>query len=183
LAALDAGFRFTTDGGRSYPYRGRGIGLPRFRDVLAAFPETPLLIEVKAPAASQPLRALIESSGAASRCIVAAFFAIAMPPFAGSAIARGSSQRDLIALLPRAILRRPASTLPYEIIAMPSSHRGIPLPMRGYVRAAAGANVPIHVWTVNDTREADRLWAAGVCGLISDDPGSLLAHRRSRGDR
>jgi glycerophosphoryl diester phosphodiesterase len=35
---LDAGYRFTTDGGATYPYRGMGIRVPTLEQVLAAFP-------------------------------------------------------------------------------------------------------------------------------------------------
>jgi glycerophosphoryl diester phosphodiesterase len=33
------------------------------------------------------------------------------------------------------------------------------------------------VWTVNDGAEAQRLWASGVQGIISDDPAAMLAAR------
>ena len=35
LARVDAGYRFTDDGG-DHPFRGQGIGVPSLRDVLAA---------------------------------------------------------------------------------------------------------------------------------------------------
>jgi glycerophosphoryl diester phosphodiesterase len=37
----------------------------------------------------------------------------------------------------------------------------------------------IHVWTINDPAVALRLWRAGVQGILSDDPRSILAARRS----
>ncbi|MDX2184324.1 MAG: glycerophosphodiester phosphodiesterase family protein [Gemmatimonadaceae bacterium] len=176
LAALDAGARFTRDR-RHTPYRGIGIGIPRFADVLSAFPSTPLLIELKVPDVAIPLRTLIERADAAARCIVASFHAAALTPFAGSAIAIGSSQRDLLRLLPSALRGRGPTRLPYTSIAMPARHWGIPLPMRGYAASARTAGVPVHVWTVNDPAEARRLWQRGVCGIISDDPARMLAER------
>ncbi len=177
LQRLDAGARFTADGGRTFPYRGQGITIPTVAEVLAAVPDTPLLIELKVAEAATPLRRVLEGAGAMGRCIVASFLDGAVAPFAGTGVPRGASKGDLVRLLPRALLRRAASSLPYEIIAMPTSFRRVPLPMAGYVRAAAGAGVPVHVWTVNEPAEARRLWAAGVRGLISDDPGTMLALR------
>ena len=48
LKALDIGYGYTADGGRTYPFRGKGIGLmPSLDEVLAAFPERRLLIDIK----------------------------------------------------------------------------------------------------------------------------------------
>jgi glycerophosphoryl diester phosphodiesterase len=179
LARLDAGARFAPTGARGTetPYRGTGVRIPRFAEVLEAFPDTPLLIEMKVPEVARPLRRLLETARAEARCIVASFVSAAMPPFAGSAIATGSSQADLVRLFPRAVVGWAARTLSYRVIAMPAVHWGLPLPMTGFVRAAAGAGVPVHVWTVNDPAEGERLWRAGVRGLISDDPATMLALR------
>src|SRR5262245_19840849 len=37
LRALDAGARFTTDGGKSIPFRGRGLTIPTFDEMLARY--------------------------------------------------------------------------------------------------------------------------------------------------
>jgi glycerophosphoryl diester phosphodiesterase len=48
LKALDIGYGYTADGGRTYPFRGKGVGLmPTLDEVLAAFPERRFLINVK----------------------------------------------------------------------------------------------------------------------------------------
>lgn len=48
LKALDVGYGYTADGGRTYPFRGKGVGLmPSLDEVLAAFPDKQLLINVK----------------------------------------------------------------------------------------------------------------------------------------
>jgi glycerophosphoryl diester phosphodiesterase len=48
LKALDIGYGYTADGGKTYPFRGQGVGLmPSLDEVLAAFPEQHLLIDIK----------------------------------------------------------------------------------------------------------------------------------------
>ncbi len=48
LKSLDIGYGYTTDGGRTYPFRGKGVGLlPSLDEVLAAFPGGRLLIDIK----------------------------------------------------------------------------------------------------------------------------------------
>lgn len=48
LKALDIGYGYTADGGKTYPFRGKGIGLmPSLDEVLEHFPEQSFLIHVK----------------------------------------------------------------------------------------------------------------------------------------
>ncbi|MDQ0112635.1 glycerophosphodiester phosphodiesterase family protein [Paenibacillus harenae] len=48
LKALDIGYGYTADGGQTYPFRGKGIGLmPSLTEVLDYFPDKALLIDVK----------------------------------------------------------------------------------------------------------------------------------------
>lgn len=48
LQALDIGYGYTADGGATFPFRGRDTGpMPTLSDVLAAFPDRRLLINVK----------------------------------------------------------------------------------------------------------------------------------------
>jgi glycerophosphoryl diester phosphodiesterase len=48
LRALDAGHGYSADGGKTYPFRGKGVGLiPELGEVLALFPAKPLLFNFK----------------------------------------------------------------------------------------------------------------------------------------
>jgi glycerophosphoryl diester phosphodiesterase len=48
LKALDIGYGYTADGGKTFPFRGRGVGLmPSLDEVLAAFPNKRFLIDIK----------------------------------------------------------------------------------------------------------------------------------------
>ena len=48
LKKLDIGYGYTADGGKTFPFRGRGLGLmPSLDEVLAAFPDKRFLINVK----------------------------------------------------------------------------------------------------------------------------------------
>ena len=54
LKSLDIGFGYTADGGKTFPFRGKGVGLmPSLDEVLQAFPGRPLLINVKSNDASE----------------------------------------------------------------------------------------------------------------------------------
>jgi glycerophosphoryl diester phosphodiesterase len=54
LKALDVGYGYTADGGKTFPFRGKGMGLmPSLDEVLAAFPDRRLLIHVKSRDAAE----------------------------------------------------------------------------------------------------------------------------------
>ena len=180
IQGADAGARFTKDGGSSWPYRGQGIVVPTLDEVLGTFPSMPLLIEIKAAAASRAARAVIERHNATDRCIVASFDERAMDAIRGSGIARGASRRDTAALLWRAVLRLPPSRVDFSVLCMPPQYRGLPLPVVGYAAILAPLGVPVHVWTIDDPADAARLQAGGVRGIISNDPSAILARGHSR---
>jgi glycerophosphoryl diester phosphodiesterase len=67
--------------------------------------------------------------------------------------------------------------VPYRVVCIPTSYSGLPLPVGRFARTLERFGVPVHVWTVNDPATATRLWAVGVRGIISDDPGTMLRLR------
>src|SRR5262249_12495272 len=50
LQSLDAGHSFTRDGGRTFPFRGRGVCIPLLEEALRAFPGMRWNIELKSSA-------------------------------------------------------------------------------------------------------------------------------------
>lgn len=176
LQALDAGATFTGDG-RTFPFRGTGVRIPRLADLLDAFPSIPLLIEVKVPEAARPTRRLLESTGHAARAVVDAFDSACLAPFAGSAIPVGSARPDIVRLLASAVTGLPLRSVGYRAVCVPTRHGPLPLPVGRFVRLLRPLGVPVHVWTVNDPAEAHRLWSLGVRGVVSDDPGAMIAAR------
>ena len=60
LRNLDAGAKFTRDGGKTFPYRNAGHRIPTFEEVVDAFPSTPLIIEIKDTLAAGAVREILE---------------------------------------------------------------------------------------------------------------------------
>jgi len=179
IRSADAGARFTRDG-LSHPYRGRGVHVPTFEEVLRDLGEVPLLIEIKTSRASAETRRLIERYGAEARCVVEAFDAAALEPFRGSRIAIGASSSDVKRLLHRAVARWPVRSLPYSVMCIPRWLRGFRVPIASLVRVTRPAGCLVHVWTINDVAVARALWRVGVRGIISDDP-ALVRQARDAG--
>jgi glycerophosphoryl diester phosphodiesterase len=66
LKGLDLGYGYTADGGRTFPLRGRGVGMmPTVEEVLQALPAMPLLFNFKSrdPREADMLAAIFRRSG------------------------------------------------------------------------------------------------------------------------
>lgn len=177
LAKVDAGARFTPDAGRTTPYRGTGIAVPTLEEVLLAHPTLPLILEIKAVEAARPVLSLLDRLNATARVLVGSFHDAALVPFAQAGIPIAGATGALRRLFLPALLGLPHAPLPFQAMCIPRVFRGLPLPVRGFTRIMRRAGGPTHVWTVNDPAEARMLWSLGVSGIISDDPGAMLAER------
>jgi glycerophosphoryl diester phosphodiesterase len=181
LKQLDAGARFTQDGGRSFPWRGKGLQILTFDELLTRYESIPLLIEVKVATAVQSARQTIELHRSEKRVLIDSALLEAVSPFRGTPILSGACFDDVLALLPRAFLGGAPTTLPYSALCIPRWYKGLPIPVRRLAHLARTRGVATHVWTVNDPAVARGLWTAGINGIISDDPETMLAVRRAMG--
>jgi glycerophosphoryl diester phosphodiesterase len=178
LRELDAGARFTSDGGTTYPYRDQGIRVPSVEEVIAAIPaDLPMIIEVKALHAQWALRRVLERFKAASRCILASFEAGSLGAFSEPPFTCGASRRDVLQLMARTLAGIGPGRVRYRAICPPNEYHGVSVPIGLIVRGARKLGAPVHVWTVDDPREARRLWGHGVSGIISNAPRVILKER------
>lgn len=178
LQRLDAGAKFSPDGGASFPWRGRGVRISSFDQVIDALPrELPCIVELKTAATAEPLRRAVRRHGIERRVIVAGFDARCTQPLRGAGLALGACTRDVVALLPAALLRWRAAPRHVQALCIPQRWHGLPVPVAALARALHGSGTVIHVWTVNHAAEALALWQRGVQGIISDDPAAMLRAR------
>jgi glycerophosphoryl diester phosphodiesterase len=180
LKELDAGARFTPDG-RTFPWRGRGLQILTFDELLARYQSIPLLIEVKVAAAANGARRAIENHQSAERVLMDSMALEALVPFRGTSVLTGACFDDVLSLIPRSFTGQVPPTLPYSALCIPRWYKGIPIPVRRLAKVARSRGVPTHVWTVNDPDVASSLWAAGINGIVSDDPQKMLGVRRTLG--
>jgi glycerophosphoryl diester phosphodiesterase len=179
LRAADAGARFTSDRGRTYPWRGKGVRLPTLAEVLGIFPGTPLLIEVKEPAAQEPARRTILEADAASRCVLASGDAAALDVFRTTPFLCGAAGSDIVSLYFPAMLGFAPSTLAPVAYSVPLRWRGLTIPTRRVVATAHRCGRPVHVWTVDDPTVAVQLWQRGVSGIVTNRPAVMVGARES----
>jgi glycerophosphoryl diester phosphodiesterase len=182
LQHLDAGYRMSPDGGRSHPFRGRGIRVPTLREVFTAFPATRFNIEVKAndPRLVEGVVRLVAEHGRAERTLLAAAeddtLAAVRAELARQHVrtAIGASVGDVRAYV-RAALGEGSPPPEPMALQIPPSFQGEPLVTPALLDFAHRHDVQVHVWTVNEEPEMKRLLDLGVDGLMSDFPGRLRA--------
>lgn len=177
LRSADAGAHFTPDGGRTFPWRGRGVQVPLLAEVLEELAEVPLIIEIKDPRAQGAVRRSLVDQRATGRCMVAAEDPAALEAFSGPPFGRGASRPEIARLWLRSLAGLKLDAVGYRILAVPVRYHGLPVPTRRFVAAARQLGCPVHVWTVNDAATAVRLWRRGASGIITDRPAAILAAR------
>lgn len=178
---LDAAAKFTTDGGKTYPYRGTGVKVATLKEVLEKFPHMPVSIEIKqyAPSIVDSVIAVIDAAKMNDKVVVASFddetirAVRAKRPNLATSLALGETlqlaklktDEDIAAYKPPAMLYQAnAGSITEEAMRI-YNHLGI----------------RVHVWTVNDEDTMRRMWKLGVHGIMTDDPALLLKVTSSLG--
>ncbi|MGD8321850.1 MAG: glycerophosphodiester phosphodiesterase [Gemmatimonadota bacterium] len=173
LQALDAGYRFTDPSGNA-AFRGKGVVVPRFEDVLTAFPGVRMNVEAKEPQVARPLVEVIRRHRAEARVLVAAEREGSRRAARGYPGPWGASRSHVLLfwalhLLPGGAMYTPGA----DILQVPETWKGRRIVTPRFVRAAHRRNIPVQVWTVDDPAAMRRLLSWGVDGVQSDRPDLL----------
>lgn len=171
---LDAGFRFADRAGRR-AFRGCGVRLPLFEEVLDAFPDTRIVVEPKAPEAAAPLVRTIRAAGAEDRVLVGAEFGATRAGARGYRGPWGASRRQVARfwILHHLGLAGCCYAPQADGFQLPERSGLLRVVTPRLVRAARAANMPVFVWTVNDPADMRRLLQWGVDGIMTDRPDLL----------
>jgi glycerophosphoryl diester phosphodiesterase len=170
VEAADAGYAFSPDGGRTFPFRGCGIRVPRLEEILVRWPDSRVNIDPKSDACVGPLTALVDRLGAWGRVCVGSFSDRRLRRF--RALGRG---RACTSMGPQAVaLARFAATiglmprLGADCIQVPISRGPLRIVTERFVEAAHRAGLSVYVWTINDEATINELLDLGVDGIMSD---------------
>lgn len=167
LRRLDAGYRHRLDGG--FPFRGKGLRVPTLGEVLATFPEVGVVVDIKEDDLEEPLCALLTRMDAWHRVIVGGFSDLRLVKMrlhskGRALISAGPTSVRTWWLTSRVGLPGPA----FSALQIPPSSKGLRVVDRRLVEVARAHGVAVHVWTVNQPADMERLWSLGVDGIITD---------------
>jgi glycerophosphoryl diester phosphodiesterase len=172
--ALDAGWGFLAPDG-TRPFAGKGIGVSRFADVLDAFPQMLINVDIKGAPAVDAMLELVTAKHAADRVTLASFqtgtaVAVRRRGYTG---ATALSQGEVITLLslPAVVWRQ----LPFTGTAaqIPVAQGRIRFDRAPFVAKCHSIGLRVDYWTVDDPDEAVRLIGLGADGIMTNDPARL----------
>lgn len=165
--------------------------IPRLDELLNAWPELRLNIDVKSDLAIGPAVAAIERARAHDRVCIGSFsdrrrravisqlsqpVATSAGQWAGLGFRIGSAAPPQVGRsLVNWSLRR------VDALQVPVRRYGVPIVTQASVEAAHRAGLPVHVWTVNDAPRMNELLDLGVDGLMSDRADLLKSVLMERG--
>ena len=159
LAGIDVGF---------------GEGFPTLVEALEAFPGAKFNIDLKVPEVIDPFVDVVSQMNAHDRLLVASFDEASraravskLPGVVSSATSGHIIEGRLRSWLG---LSGATWTMPPEIRALqvPPAHWGMALVTPSLVRMAHQKGLEVHVWTINDARDMERLLEMGVDGIVTD---------------
>ncbi|MFH1765632.1 MAG: glycerophosphodiester phosphodiesterase [Gemmatimonadota bacterium] len=173
IRELDAGHHFRDPEG-NHSFRGAGVTIPTFEEVLEALPGVRLNVEAKDVRSAPALVEIILRHEAQDRVLVAAEWERNRRAVTGYPGPWGASRQDLITFF--FLIHTPLGrfhTPNCDALQIPETHHGIRVLSRRFLREAHARNLPIHVWTVNDPQDMVRLLEMGVDGIQTDRPDLL----------
>ncbi|HKE17239.1 MAG TPA: glycerophosphodiester phosphodiesterase family protein [Kofleriaceae bacterium] len=170
---------------RRFPASDPATLLPTLDEVLAAFPEARLNIELKADSAAlaDAVAAAIERHGRADDVLVASFHGGALARFRASSHGRVATSASLreAARFYACYLLDVACRPEFEALQVPirlrSSWPRFPLDSSDFIAFAHRHGLAVHYWTIDDPAEMTRLLAAGADGIMTNYPARAIAAR------
>jgi glycerophosphoryl diester phosphodiesterase len=183
LARVDAGFRFSPDGGGTFPFRGQGIGIPTLREVLRRYRDKWLIIELKDNDPELARRTIdeVRAADAIGRVALGSFGTRALRAARAyePALVTGAGQEETRLALYLSWIRCRAPRRPYDAFQVPEWAGATHVVSPRFVKYAHDAGVAVQVWTVDQEHDMRRLLSWGVDGIISDRPDVAVRVVRS----
>jgi glycerophosphoryl diester phosphodiesterase len=190
IKELDAGWRFTLDGGQTYPYRGRGLTVPTLKEVFEAFRHTGvgINIEIKRPYRNleNKLYNLIVGCGMVDRVLVVSGHSCVMNRFRAinkrGILTAGDTLDGLKALTLSKLCLGRFYNPKYDALQVPYVFRGmIQVVSERLVSLCKSKGIMLHVWTIDDMDTMRKLLDMGVDGIMTDRPDRLYEVFREYG--
>jgi glycerophosphoryl diester phosphodiesterase len=179
LKKLDAGYHFTPDGGKTFPFRGKGVTVPTLQEIFEALPDKTYNVEPKQaePSIVGPLCDALHARKMTDKTIVGSFRQQAIDEFRAqcaevATAATPAEVRDFLALYKLGLgeTYRP----PMQVLQVPQRLGALEIVSKDFVDTARRLNLQVHVWTINETADMQRLIEMRVDGIMTDYPDRLL---------
>jgi glycerophosphoryl diester phosphodiesterase len=151
-----------------------GFDVPTLREVLARYPETPIIVELKepGPALAEAVVDLVRQARAHERVCLGSFSVAALRAARAMApeIATSAGRFEVRVALYRSWLAISPGRVPYQAFQVPETSGTTRVVSPPFAALAHKAGLAVQVWTVDEPADIRRLLDWGVDGIISDRP-------------
>ncbi len=157
--------------------------IPRFEEVLEAWPEIKIAVDPKHYAATAPLVAALQKANAIERACVGSFSQRRLRlarRLGGAKLCTGISPFE-VAQLQALSAGLPIRSVSGGCAQVPPNVRGAKVITRRFVDAAHACGLAVFVWTIDDPKEMHALLDMGVDGIMTDRPSVLREVLIARG--
>ena len=172
---LDAGWGFVAGDG-TRPFAGQGITVPTFEEVLVAFPDVHVNVDLKGEKAVDVAVDLVRRLGAEERVTIASFqlrtlVEVRKRGYAGETALSQSEVASLVGL-PALIWRQLPMT--GDAAQVPTKQGPIRFDRAAFIAKCHSLGLRVDFWVVDDRDEAQRLLALGADGIMTNDPAAIV---------
>lgn len=157
--------------------------IPRLADVLTELPHMYFVIDAKSDEVVEPLLEVLEETGASDRVMVASFSEKRLEkvreignPELSTSLGVGAVVRLLLASETVSNAENwhvPGPRHRARAAQVPEKNRGVRVVSPRFIATAHTAGLAVHVWTVNEREQMERLLDWGVDGIVTDRPSLL----------
>jgi glycerophosphoryl diester phosphodiesterase len=179
LKKLDAGYQFTPDDGKTFPFRGKGITIPTLQEIFDALPDKTFNVEPKQaePSVTSPLCEILRARKMTDKVIVGSFRQTAIDEFRAqctevATAATPAEVRDFLAMYKVGLGE--SYSPPMQVLQIPERLGNLQIVSKDFIETARKLNLKVHVWTINDADDMQRLIEMRVDGIMTDYPDRLL---------
>lgn len=170
LRMLDAGYDFTQDGGMTFPWRDMGVQIPSLDEILTNFSGEYFLLEIKQvePSIVPLVLESIADHGVEDHVVIASFEQVTIDEV------RALAPEQFTAMTPAEMIDftnnggDPGYEAPCQFVQSPWEFTSPEL-----VQQAHELGLKVHPWTLNAEAGMLDMIAAGVDGVMTDDPALL----------
>jgi glycerophosphoryl diester phosphodiesterase len=155
--------------------RVSGEPIPTLAEILDTWPEIRVNIDMKHDSAVEPLIDVLRQAGAHDRVCVGAFDDRRLARFRNLSYDQVCTSMGPIAItrLRVASWGLPTGHVGGACTQVPVRRGPFPVADRKFIDTAHRRDIRVHIWTIDDAAEMERLLDLGVDGIMTDRPGVL----------
>ena len=179
LKALDAGYTFTKDGGKTYPFRSKGVKMCTLEEALTECPNQRFNVDLKSKntrIVDEFIR-VVRKHGAQNRVVGASFHLKNLKLLRQKApeILTSITTPEVVGLLLRQRLHLLPKIFSRKIIfQVPIRQAGINVITPSFVKDMKERGAVVMVWTINDEKTMRYFFSIGVDSVMTDDPALVI---------